>query len=54
MAFKQENLDGAFVAKLLFTGNFSPNFDLKNTISTYAKDEIFHEKNCPSLSNFDF
>jgi len=44
MALKQENLDGAFVAALLLLAKFSPNFDLKNMISTYTKDENFMRK----------
>jgi hypothetical protein len=30
-----------------FTGEFSPNFDLKNMISTYTKD-FSMEKKCPN------
>jgi hypothetical protein len=44
MALKQENLDWCFCGSASFTGKFSPNFDLKNMISTYTKDENFMRK----------
>jgi hypothetical protein len=34
------------------TGEFSPNLDLKNMISTYIKD--FHGKNGPNSPDFEF
>jgi hypothetical protein len=36
---------------LFLSGEFSPNFNLKNMISTYT--EGFHEKNGPSLPDFE-
>jgi hypothetical protein len=33
-----------FCGSASFSGKFAPNFDLKNTISTYMKDENFMRK----------
>jgi hypothetical protein len=39
--------------RFLFTGVFSPNFDLKNMISTYTKDFLWEKKNPPNSPDFE-
>ncbi len=39
-------------SSISFTGEFLPNFNLKNTISTYAKDFFSHEEKSPNFSDF--
>jgi uncharacterized membrane protein len=41
-----------FLISVFFGGEVSPNFDLKNMISTYRKD-FSMEKNGPNTQNFE-